>query len=156
MMSGERIGEVALTTWDCVQWDRQLMRAPGFKTETSHRTILFPELAILLKKIVERRKSAARYHPEGRDFLAPTDPILRIKECQRTIDAASKKAGTPRITHHDFRHLFATTCIESAVDIPTVARWMGHSDGGVLAMRTYGHLRPDHSHAAAQKVRFVA
>jgi hypothetical protein len=40
------------------------------------------------------------------------------------------------------------------VDIPTVVGWPGHNDGGVLAMKTYGHLRPDHSLAAAQKVQF--
>jgi len=37
-----------------------------------------------------------------------------------------------RITHHDLRHLFATTCIEAGVDIPTVSRWLGHQDGGAL------------------------
>jgi hypothetical protein len=31
------------------------------------------------------------------------------------------------------------------VDIPTIAKWLGHSDGGALAMKTYGHLRDDHS-----------
>jgi hypothetical protein len=30
--------------------------------------------------------------------------------------------------------LFATRCIESGVDIPTVSRWLGHKDGGALAM----------------------
>ena len=49
-----------------------------------------------------------------------------------------------KITHHDLRHLFATRCIESGVDIPTVARWLGHKDGGALAMKTYGHLRNEH------------
>jgi len=53
-----------------------------------------------------------------------------------------------------FRHLFATVCIESGVDIPTVAAWLGHNDGGALAMKTYGHLRADHSQLAAQKVKF--
>ena len=38
----------------------------------------------------------------------------------------------------------ATVCIESGVDIPTVSRWLGHKDGGALAMRTYGHLRREH------------
>jgi len=52
------------------------------------------------------------------------------------------------------RHLFATRCIESAVDIPTVSRWLGHKDGGALAMRTYGHLRDEHSQAMAAKVSF--
>jgi integrase len=40
------------------------------------------------------------------------------------------------------------------VDVPTVARWLGHRDGGALAMRTYGHLREEHSRAAAAKVTF--
>jgi len=59
-----------------------------------------------------------------------------------------------RITHHDLRHLFATRCIESGVDIPTVSRWLGHKDGGALAMRTYGHLRDEHSQMMAAKVSF--
>jgi len=53
------------------------------------------------------------------------------------------------------RHLFATRCIESSVDIPTVSRWLGHKDGGALAMKTYGHLRREHSIAQAQKVSFA-
>ena len=60
------------------------------------------------------------------------------------------------ITHHDLRHLFATRCIESGVDIPTVSRWLGHRDGGALAMRIYGHLRDTHSTTMAQKVKFSA
>jgi hypothetical protein len=41
------------------------------------------------------------------------------------------------------------------VDIPTVSRWLGHKDGGALAMKTYGHLRDEHSTKMAQKVVFV-
>jgi hypothetical protein len=41
------------------------------------------------------------------------------------------------------------------VDIPTVSRWLGHKDGGALAMKVYGHLRDSHSTAMAQKVRFL-
>jgi len=60
----------------------------------------------------------------------------------------------PRITHHDLRHLFATRCIESGVDIPTVSRWLGHKDGGALAMRVYGHRRDSQLVNMAQKVTF--
>jgi site-specific recombinase XerD len=52
--------------------------------------------------------------------------------------------------------LFATTCIESGVDIPTVSRWLGHKDGGALAMKVYGHLREQHSSNMAQRVSFNA
>ena len=27
----------------------------------------------------------------------------------------------------------ATRCIEAGIDIPTVSRWLGHQDGGVLS-----------------------
>jgi integrase len=50
--------------------------------------------------------------------------------------------------------LFATRCIESGVDIPTVSRWLGHKDGGALLMKTYGHLRREHSQAQAKRVTF--
>jgi integrase len=50
--------------------------------------------------------------------------------------------------------LFATRCIEAGVDIPTVSRWLGHQDGGALCMKTYGHLRDEHSQREALKVTF--
>ena len=81
--------------------------------------------------------------------------VFRVGECQKSLDRACKKVGTDRITHHDLRHLFATRCIESGVDIPTVSRWLGHKDGGALAMKTYGHLRREHSIAQAQRVTFA-
>jgi integrase len=81
--------------------------------------------------------------------------VFRVKECQKALDRACRKVGADRITHHDLRHLYATRCIESGVDIPTVSRWLGHKDGGALAMKTYGHLRREHSIAQAQKVTFA-
>jgi integrase len=81
--------------------------------------------------------------------------VFRVNECQKALDRACKKVGTDRITHHDLGHLFATRCIESGVDVPTVSRLLGHKDGGALAMKTYGHLRREHSIAQAQRVTFA-
>ena len=100
-----------------------------------------------MRKLLERIKTQ-------RPNMLPTDPIMRVTECKRSIDSACKKLGLARFTHHDLRHLFATRCIEAGVDIPTVSRWLGHKDGGSLAMKTYGHLRNEHSQAMAQKVVF--
>src|SRR5438876_7709262 len=88
----------------------------------------------------------------------PNEPatvtVMRVFECQNSMTHATAKIGMKGITHHDLRHLFATICIESGVDIPTVSRWLGHKDGGALCMKTYGHLRQDHSFAQAQRVSF--
>jgi integrase len=93
---------------------------------------------------------------EKRADEVPDSLVLRVHECQKSMDRAANLLGIPRITHHDLRHLFATTAIESGIDIPTVSRLLGHKDGGVLAMKTYGHLRQEHAKAAVQKIKFCA
>jgi integrase len=80
--------------------------------------------------------------------------VLDLRHRQNSMTHAVSKMGMKLITHHDLRHLFATICIQSGVDIPTVSRWPGHKDGGALCMKTYGHLRQDHSFAQAQRVSF--
>jgi allantoicase len=40
-------------------------------------------------------------------------------------------------------------------DVFTTAKLrLGHSDGGALAMKVYGHLRREHSASMAQRVTF--
>ncbi|MGH7989335.1 MAG: tyrosine-type recombinase/integrase, partial [Limisphaerales bacterium] len=82
-------------------------------------------------------------------------PIIKIKSARRSLQRACKKLAVKQFSHHDFRHYFATTCIEEGVDIPTVSRWLGHADGGALAMQRYGHLRREHSLAMMQRVSFA-
>lgn len=61
---------------------------------------------------------------------------MPFRECQKAMERPAKVVGITCITHHDLRHLFATRCIESGVDIPTVSRWLGHKNGGAPAMRS--------------------
>lgn len=117
----------------------------GTKNWEIRRIPMIPDMRWLLERIRSER---------GEEELANTT-VMQVRECQKAIDTASKKLGLARITHHDLRHLFATRCIESGVDILMVSRWLGHKDGGALAMKTYGHLRDQHSAAMAQKVSFA-
>ena len=100
------------------------------------------------RRLLERIRS----EKDQKEWLG--NPVIGVKECQKAIDSACRKLGIARFTHHDLRHLFATRCIESGVDIPTVSRWLGHKDGGALAMKVYGHLRDQHSTNMALKVTF--
>ncbi len=115
----------------------------GTKSSELRRVPMIPDCRRLLERLRSER---------------PTEPpgglVMRVRECQGAINRACKILGIARFTHHDLRHLFATRCIESGVDIPTVSRWLGHKDGGALAMKVYGHLRDQHSQAMAQTVRF--
>lgn len=82
-----------------------------------------------------------------------TSTVLPPESIRRGLVKACGRAGLPVLSHHYFRHLFATRCIESGVDVPTVARWLGHSDGGALLSRTYYHLADAHSLAMAGRVK---
>jgi integrase len=116
----------------------------GTKNWTVRRVPLIPDARALFERMCNDCPS------ESLDTK-----VFRVSECQKALDRACKKIGADRITHHDLRHLFATRCIESGVDIPTVSRWLGHKHGGALAMKAYGHLRQEHSIAQAQKVSFA-
>lgn len=81
--------------------------------------------------------------------------IMSVFECQKSLDRACPVVGIKRLTHHDFRHYFCTMAIEAGVDIPTIAKWLGHTDGGALLMKTYGHIRDAHSQEMARKISFA-
>ena len=115
----------------------------GTKNGEIRRIPMIPNARALFERILTNRPNELK-----------STPLFRVRECQKSMDRAAKVVGMTRITHHDLRHFFATVCIESGVDIPTVSRWLGHKDGGALAMKTYGHLRREHSQSQAQKVSF--
>jgi len=148
--TGCRVGEAREIAWRDVDFEAGEVVVRGdAKTGTKNwelrRVPLIPDARALFQRMRNERLG------ESLD-----SKVFRVRECQKALDRACKKVGTDRVTHHDLRHLFATRCIESGVDIPTVSRWLGHKDGGALAMKTYGHLRREHSIAQAQRVTFAA
>jgi len=144
--SGMRaFSEAGWVTWEDVNLQREeiVVRGDpetGTKNSEIRRIPIIPDMLNLLVRLQNEK------HPTGR--------VLKIERCGVRLRLACREIGIPPITLHDLRHLFATRCIESGVDIPTVSRWLGHKDGGALAMKTYGHLRNEHSKAMAKKVVF--
>ena len=86
----------------------------------------------------------------------PTERIFAIESAMTSIINACRKLGLPKYNHHVMRHFFCSNCIEAGVDFKVIAGWLGHSDGGILVAKTYGHLRDAHSTAMAQRITFDA
>ena len=146
--SGLRIGEAKHVTWVDVNFGRHQLHVRGDpQTATKNGETRFVPMIPELDRMLTELRTERPNEP-------PTATVMRVFECQNSMTHAAAKIGMKRVTHHDLRHLFATICIESGVDIPTVSRWLGHKDGGALCMKTYGHLRQDHSFAQAQRVSF--
>lgn len=134
--TGMRLGEAVASQ---VEDDKgTTMAVRGTKTETSARTIpVIPPLRALLDRIRADKIGG---------------PMFGRKSCIKALRNACIRLGVQPLRHHDLRHYFATACVESGVPIPTIADWLGHSDGGALLMRTYRHLRQEHSIEAAKLV----
>ncbi|MFZ0708729.1 MAG: site-specific integrase [Terrimicrobiaceae bacterium] len=141
--SGARKNEAKHVLWSDIDFGRNTIFLRETKNSEPRRIPMITEV----RKLLETIKAS-------RPFDKPDSPVLAVNEAQKSIDSAAKRGGISRLTHHDFRHLFATTLIEHGIDIPTVARLLGHRDGGALAMRVYGHLRDEHAQAAMAKVTY--
>lgn len=92
----------------------------------------------------EREKSAAptqsRCEHCGSDRGEPKDRLLPAK--------------LQKIGFHDLRHHFISYAVMSGIDFMTIARWVGHQDGGVLIGKVYGHLADDHRKRMAAQMSF--
>lgn len=90
--------------------------------------------------------SRLRAIDDGSGYVLPREGV------RNGLGRACRAAGVRVLSHHDFRHYFATRAIESGVDVPTVARWLGHRDGGALLSKRYFHLLDGHSRSMAARV----
>lgn len=147
--TGCRISEARRIEWrdlDFVAGEILVKGDPieGTKNGEVRRVPMIPSARMLFERMRAERPDESK-----------SAGVFQVGKCQESMDSAMKKLEITRMTHHDLRHFFATICIESGVDIPTVSRWLGHKDGGALAMRVYGHLRREHSVTQAQKVSFT-
>jgi integrase len=148
--SGCRISEAQRVTWGDCDFERtELIVRGDAETGCKNGEIRRVPMIEDIEKLLRQERSKRAQEPL-------TASVNLVATCQGAITSGCKRLGIGRITHHDLRHLFATRCIEAGVDIPTVSRWLGHKDGGALAMKTYGHLRNEHSLAMARRVTFQA
>lgn len=146
--SGVRIGEANMIRWRDISLTDGTMNVVGHPdTGTKNWETRTVPLSPCLRKVIEEIRR--RWKPDN-----ASDLVLPIKTCRGALKTACAAVQVGKLTHHDFRHFFATRCIESGVDIPTVADWLGHRDGGALLMKTYSHIGDVHSKLMAAKVKF--
>ena len=141
--TGFRINEARQLKWEHVREDH--IAAPGEITKNGKpRCVPFVNGAL---EVLRELRKLPKYHKDRNGYVLPQ------ARCNKALGYACRFIGVPRFGHHAFRHYFATRCIVSGVDIPTVAKWLGHSDSGVLLLKTYCHLLDEHSVDMARRVK---
>jgi len=141
--TGLRLGEAKAIRWSNIKSDHIVVE--GTKTTAAHRILpIWGQLLELLNNIKAYRGSV-----NEEDF------VIKRKRIDKALRVACKKVGVEYLRHHDLRHYFATKAIQSGVDIPTVSKWLGHADGGALAMKVYTNLMTDHLIEQSKKLKFA-
>ena len=119
--SGMRLQEAATMVWADINFDDRYMIIRGTKTEGSSRRIpLFSDFRRLL----------LRMKKNGEILDRNSSKIFKAESALTSLKNAGAADGVKKLTHHDLRHMFATTAIEGGVDIKVLAEWLGHFGWG--------------------------
>jgi integrase len=73
----------------------------------------------------------------------------RLEQKEMVLPASLQKFG-----FHDCRHHFISNAVMSGIDFMTIARWVGHKDGGILIGKVYGHVSNKHAQLQAARMTF--
>jgi integrase len=155
VLTGAREKEALRVRWTDVDSEKRLVTigADAASKSGHHRTVNFtPELDSLVREMIAAR-------PPDSSFLFPSPqrgpkdiPAHSLRESFRLVRS---KARMPWVGFHDFRHFFASQCVMAGIDFMTIASWLGHSDGGVLVGRVYGHLADEHKRRMADNLSIL-
>ena len=152
--SGARMAEALRLKWSDVNWKQKQLTigSDGLSKNRKARAVDFnAELEEHLKKMQARRAPDSEWlfpSPQRGNTDRPS------KTFRETLLLARKAAKIPEFGFHDCRHFFVSYCVMSGIDFMTIARWVGHQDGGVLIGKVYGHLSNEHAQRQAQRVNF--
>ncbi len=108
------------------------------KTRAGRRTI---DVGPQVLKLLREQQLARPATPDGYLFPSPSGaPFDGDNFFARVFKPAACNADMPELTFHDLRHTGASLMIASGCHVKVIAEQMGHSDGGALVLRRYGHL----------------
>ncbi len=147
--TGARVTSALSTRWEDVNWQQRPVHLRNTKYDKNVVVDFSDELEVVLKEMYARRLPDSDCM-----FPAASDEAGNIGSLRGTFEKVREEAGLPNIHFHDTRHHFISECVMSGVDFMTIARWVGHSDGGMLIGKVYSHLSNEHAQRAAKKVTF--
>jgi integrase len=149
---GCRTQEALQLLWGDVDMERETLWFGRTKTGKP-RTVQMHERVLAALKAMERGAPtthvflSARGKPysDTRDYKLPGGNPLR-----KAHDTACRRAKIQNFTVHDWRHHWASWCVMSGIDLPTIQRMGGWA--GLRMVERYVAVSTDHMAAAVRKI----
>ncbi|EEF60610.1 tyrosine-type recombinase/integrase [Pedosphaera parvula] len=151
---GARLAETLRLRWSDINWEKRQLTvgSEGNSKNRKWRVVDFnPELESLLKEMLPRRTPDLEWLFPSPRRGEKDHPAKTFRE---SLILARTAAKLPKFGFHDCRHHFISQCVMAGIDYMTIARWVGHQDGGILIGKVYGHLSNEHAQLQAQKLNF--
>jgi integrase len=148
------MSEALRLKWSDVNWQRKQLTigADGLAKNHKARVVDFnPKLKAHLRAMKSRRAPDTEWLFPSPQRGGVDRPAKTFRE---SLLLARTAAKLPDFAFHDLRHFFISYCVMSGIDYMTIAKWVGHQDGGILIGKVYGHLSNEHAQIQAQRVRF--
>lgn len=141
--SGMRKTEVSELRWgdvDFVGKSLTVGRNGNTKNGKARVLPLFAELAAILTLLAQAPHEAC-------------DLVIGSVDVRYWLSKACLTLDLPHFgANHTFRRFFVRQCLKAGCDAPTVAKFVGHSDGGKLVLSTYNILADSALSEGAAKV----
>jgi len=151
---GARKSETLRLKWSDVDWEHKQLTVGSDGLAKNHQSRVVDFNA----RLEEHLKDMATRKAPDSDWLFPSpqrgDQNRAAKSFVETLRMTRIEEGLPKFGFHDCRHFFISMSVMSGIDYMTIARWVGHQDGGVLIGKVYGHLSNEHAQRQAQKLVF--
>lgn len=144
-LAGVGQAEAATLEWSDVIWEQDIVRYTRHKTGKVFSHPIYPWLMPLLKRLLAEKPVA-----KGR--------IFKVKDVRHSLTAATRRSKLPHFTQRSLRAFLIRRLWTSNVNVKLIAKWQGHSDGGVLIMKVYTEVFGSNDRAYEQaelaKVKF--
>ena len=149
---GARVSEGLCVSWRHVDWENEqiILGADGeTKNRQSRRIDFNSNLSGLLVHMATNKINEKWLFPStmrGREFE-------HARTYKESLKISKNAAGLTSFTFHACRRYFISRAVMSGIDYMTIAKWVGHNDGGILIGKVYGHLSREHMKLQAQKFK---
>ena len=141
--TGMRKSECFNLVWDDIDLENRLIFLTNTKNSKPREIPINDDIFKVLNRIPRHISSPYVFSQEsGKPW----------KDLRGSISSTANRAGIKKhITHHTFRHTFASHLVMSGVDLLTVMELLGHSSLDMV--QRYAHLSPHHKRQAMGKLQ---